>query len=148
LVFASLGQEMDLTIRSFNFPIGSRLYSPFRSDKFGSISRKNRSRGNFRNFGWLIQQGKFAGEHQADESKGNIVEELDKIIENLDLEESSNYSDMASDENLDNNNYLGEDFMIYYGNVSDKSTDTWKTRLELYDDEQTIFLGSSSGINN
>jgi hypothetical protein len=38
--------------------------------------------------------------------------------------------------------------MICYGNVSDKSTYTWKTGLELYDDEQTFFSGSSSGFNH
>jgi hypothetical protein len=68
-------------------------------------------------------------------NKGNTIEELDKIMENLDLEESSDYSDMASDENLDNNNYSREDFMICYGNVSNKYTYTWKIGLELYDDE-------------
>jgi hypothetical protein len=35
-------------------------------------------------------------------SKKNTAKELDEIMENLDLEESSGYSDMASDENLDN----------------------------------------------
>jgi hypothetical protein len=30
----------------------------------------------------------------------------------------------------------------------DKSTDTWKTGLELYDDDRDIFLSSSSGVNH
>jgi hypothetical protein len=34
-------------------------------------------------------------------TKRSTVEELDEIMENLDLEESSGYSDMGSDENLD-----------------------------------------------
>jgi hypothetical protein len=49
---------------------------------------------------------------KATKSKESTVRELDKIMENLDLEESSGYSDMASDENLDNiSNYSKEDFM-------------------------------------
>jgi hypothetical protein len=61
-------------------------------------------------------------------------------MENLDLKESSGYSDMASDENLDNiSNYSKEDFMTCYANVTNKFVDTWKSGLEIYDDEQTIF---------
>jgi hypothetical protein len=57
---------------------------------------------------------------------------------------------MAFDENFDNViNYSEEDFMACYGNVSDNSEDTWKSGLELYNDEQTIFSSdSSSDIQN
>jgi hypothetical protein len=69
-------------------------------------------------------------------TKGSTVEELDEIMENLDLEESSSYSDMGSDENSNqSNSYLEEDFMVRCGNVSNNFDDTWKTGLELYDDE-------------
>jgi hypothetical protein len=34
---------------------------------------------------------------------------------------------------------------VCYGNVSNNSEDTWKSGLELYDDEQTIFSSGSSG---
>jgi hypothetical protein len=79
-------------------------------------------------------------------TKGSTIEELDEIMENLDLEESSGYSDMGSDKNLDkSSNYSKEDFMVCYGNVSDNSEDTWRSGLELYNDEQTIFSSSSSG---
>jgi hypothetical protein len=50
-------------------------------------------------------------------------------------------------ENLD----LGEqsgDFMICCGSISDKSTDTWKTGLELHEDDQTIFSSFSSKFDN
>jgi hypothetical protein len=78
-------------------------------------------------------------------NKGNTVEELNEIIKNLDLEESSSYSDMASEENFDNiNSSSEEDFMAYYGNVSSNSEDTWRSGIELYDDEQTIFSSGSS----
>jgi hypothetical protein len=58
------------------------------------------------------------------------VEELDETMENLDLEEQS------------------EDFMIYCGSISDKSADTWKTGLELHEDDQTIFSSYSSKFDN
>jgi hypothetical protein len=61
-------------------------------------------------------------------------------MENLDLEESSGYQDMSSDGNSTNSSsYSKENFMIYYDNISNDSEDTWKSRLELYEDEQTIF---------
>jgi hypothetical protein len=79
-------------------------------------------------------------------TKGSTVEELDKIMENLDLEESSSYSDMGSDGNSNqSNSYSEEDFMVRCGNVSNNFDDTWKTGLELYDDEQTMFYSGPNG---
>jgi hypothetical protein len=53
-------------------------------------------------------------------------------MENLDLKESSGYLDMASKENSDNiRNYSEED--------SGNPEDTWRSGLELHNDEQTIF---------
>jgi hypothetical protein len=46
-------------------------------------------------------------------------------------------------ENLDLGDQL-EDFMICYDDTSDKSTDTWKTGLELHEDDETIFSSSNS----
>jgi hypothetical protein len=63
-------------------------------------------------------------------------------MENLDLEELSGYQDMSSNGN--SNSYSKEDFIICYDNISNDFEDTWKSGLELYDDEQTIF---SSGSN-
>jgi hypothetical protein len=50
-------------------------------------------------------------------------------------------------ENLD----LGEqsgDFMICCGSISDKSIDTWKTGLELHEDNQTTLSSYSSKFDN
>jgi hypothetical protein len=60
------------------------------------------------------------------ENMEDKIEELDETMENLDLGEQS------------------EDFMICCGNISDKSTDTWKTGLELREDDQTTFSRCSS----
>jgi hypothetical protein len=58
------------------------------------------------------------------------IEELDKTMENLNLGKQS------------------EDFMICCGNISNKSTDTWKTGLELHEDNQTTLSSCSSKFNN
>jgi hypothetical protein len=69
-------------------------------------------------------------------------------MENLNLGELSGYSDMDSDENFDKKYHPGKDFMICCDSISNKSTDIWKTGLELYDDDQTFFSSSSSSVNH
>jgi hypothetical protein len=67
-------------------------------------------------------------------------------MKNLDLEESSGYQDTSSDGNSNNSNsYSKDDFMVCYGNISNNSEDTWKSGLEIYKDEQTIFSSGSNG---
>jgi hypothetical protein len=58
------------------------------------------------------------------------IEELDKTMDNLDLEDQS------------------EDFMICYDGTSDKSMDTWKIGLELHEDNQTTLSSCSSKFDN
>jgi hypothetical protein len=58
------------------------------------------------------------------------IEELDETMENLDLGEQSEY------------------FTICYDNLSDKSMDTWKTRLELHEDNQITLSSGSSKFDN
>jgi hypothetical protein len=52
--------------------------------------------------------------------------------------------------NFDNiSSYSEEDFIACCGNVSSNSEDTWRSGLDLYDDELTIFSsGSSHGTSN
>jgi hypothetical protein len=68
-VFATLDQEMDWTIGSFNFRIGWSLGSIRLSDPINSgLSAGNTAIvGDFRNIGGLIQRGKRGGQHEADE---------------------------------------------------------------------------------
>jgi hypothetical protein len=93
-VFASLDQEMDLTIGSLNFRVGSlgslRLSDPI---PLGPWAGKTIAATTSENFCRIVQQGKPAAR------KRNIVDELDEIMENLDPKESSNYSDMESEGN-------------------------------------------------
>jgi hypothetical protein len=60
----------------------------------------------------------------------DTIKELDETMENLDLGEK-----------------LAE-FMICYGNITDKSTDTWKTGWELHENDQTIFSSFNSKFDN
>jgi hypothetical protein len=64
------------------------------------------------------------------ETIGEKIEELDETLENLDLGDQP------------------EDFMICYDDALDKSTDTWKTGLELHEDNETILSSSNSKFDN
>jgi hypothetical protein len=41
-----------------------------------------------------------------------------------------------------------EDLMICHDDTSDKSTDTWKTKLELHEDDSLIFSSFNSKLDN
>jgi hypothetical protein len=41
-----------------------------------------------------------------------------------------------------------EDLMICHGDTSDQSTDTWKTGLELSEDDNSIFSSHNSKLDN
>jgi hypothetical protein len=41
-----------------------------------------------------------------------------------------------------------EDLMIFHGDTSDKSTDTWETGLELHEDDDSIFSSFNSKFDN
>jgi hypothetical protein len=58
------------------------------------------------------------------------IKELDETMDNLDLGDQS------------------EDFMICYDDISDKSTDTWITGLELHEDNQATLSSCSSKFDN
>jgi hypothetical protein len=64
------------------------------------------------------------------ENIGGKIEELDETMDNLALGDHS------------------EDFMICCDDISDKSTDTWKTGLELHEDNQTTLSSCSSKFGN
>jgi hypothetical protein len=64
------------------------------------------------------------------ENIGGKIKELDETMDNLDLGDQS------------------EDFMIYCDDISEKSTDTWKTGLELHEDNQTTLSSCSNKFDN
>jgi hypothetical protein len=145
LVFASLDQEMDLMIRSFNFCVGSlcsvHLSDPINLGPFAGntaiMENLETSVGSSSEVNLLVSIKPI---------KGSKVKELDEIMENLDLDKSSGYLDMGFDENLGESiSYSEEDFFVCYGNVSNNSKDTWKSRLEFYDNGKGIFSSGSNG---
>jgi hypothetical protein len=144
--FENLDQEMDLTIGSFNFRAWS-LSSLHLSDPnpSGPSAGKTAVAATSETCVGSCSEVNSPASIKPTESKKNVVDELDKIMENVDLKESSDYSDMASEGNSYNiSNYSEEDFTARYGDVSFNSEDEWRSGLLLYDDEQTIF---SSGTN-
>jgi hypothetical protein len=131
LVFANLDQEMDLTIVSLNFCVGSfrttRLLDPMKlglsAEKTASVAMSESSVGSSSEVDSSVS-------FTPTENIGDETKELDKIMDNLDLGEP-----------------LGN-FMICRNSTSNKSTDTWKTGLELHEDDQTIFSNFSSKISH
>jgi hypothetical protein len=148
-VFESLDQEMDQTIESPNFLVGSlgtiRLSDLTNSGpsagKTVSATRSESSVGSSSKVNSPVS-------FKPTENIEDTVEELDEIMENLGLGKSSGHPDKDFDKNRDNKNQPIGDFMICCGSTSDKSTCTWKTGLELHVDDQTIFSSSSSKINH
>jgi hypothetical protein len=142
---------MDLTIGSFIFCVRSlgsiRLSDPISS---GPLVGKTTAAATSTTLGGSSTKVNSPVSIKPMDRKENTIEELNKIMENLDLKESSGYLDMASKGNSGSvSNYYEEDFMACYGNVSGNSKDTWRSGLKLYDDKHTIFSSSSScGINN
>jgi hypothetical protein len=109
-IFESMDQDMDLTIRSLNFHVGSlglvRLSDPAKLDLSASeaktIAMSKSSVGS-------SSEANSPASLATAEITGEKIAELDETMENLDLEDQL------------------EDFMISHDDASDKSTDTWKT---------------------
>jgi hypothetical protein len=128
-VFESMGQDMDLTIGSLNFCIGSlgsiRLSDPTKQDPSASkpetVSMLESSEGSSSEVNSPISLAKVY------ERK---IAEGDKTMENLDLEAQL------------------KDLMIYHDDISDQSTDTWKTGLELSEDDNSIFSSYNGKLDN
>jgi hypothetical protein len=64
------------------------------------------------------------------EIAGGKIAEVDETMENLDLGDQL------------------EDLMICHDDSSDKSTDTWKTGLELHEDDESIFSSFNNKFDN
>jgi hypothetical protein len=128
-VFESMDQDMDLTIGSLKFCVGSlgsiRLSDPMKPDPSASqpktVAMSESSEGSSSEVNSPVssaevEEGKFAGG--------------DETMENFDLEVQL------------------EDVIICHNDTSDKSTNTWKTGLELSEDDNSIFSSSNSKLDN
>jgi hypothetical protein len=128
-VFEGMDQDMDLTIRSLNFRVGSlgsiRLSDPMKMDPSASepetvaMSESSESSSSEVNSSVILaeaKEGKIAGG--------------DEIMENFDLEVQL------------------EDLTIHHDDNSDQSIDSWKVGLELSEDDNSIFSSHNSKFDN
>jgi hypothetical protein len=126
-VFEILDQEMDLTIRSLNFRVGSLgticLSDPTNSSlsagKTMSVARSVSSVGSSSEVNSPVS-------FKLMENIEDTIEELNEIMENLDVGESLGHSDKGSNESFDNDPVT--DFITRSGGVSDSDEGT--RRLE------------------
>jgi hypothetical protein len=133
-VFASLDQEMDLTIGSFNFCVrylgSTRLLGPKKpgpsAGKITIVATPGISVGS---------SSKVNSSVSFKLKKESTVEELGESMENLDLEESSGSTDIVSSKKFDN--ISEKDFITSCGDVSRNSEDMWRSGLKLHNNEQT-----------
>jgi hypothetical protein len=148
-VVENLDQEMDLTIGSLNFCVGS-MGTIFLTDPTNSGLSAGKTVSTARSESSVGSSSEVNSPFclKTMQNIEDIVEELDEIMENLDLGKSSGHSDKGFDENYDNNYQPAGDFMICYDSTSDKSTDSWKTGLEVHEDDQPIFSRSSDKISH
>jgi hypothetical protein len=130
-VFESMDQDMDLTIGSLNFHIGSlgliHLSDPV---KLGPSASKSKT------------------ETTSESSEGSSSEVNSPVsFAEIEIEERKCAEGNETMENCDLEMQL-EDLMICHDNTSDKSTDTWKTGLELHEDDSSIFSSFNSKFDN
>jgi hypothetical protein len=130
-IFESMDQDMDLTIESLKFRIGSlgliRLSDPAKPDPLASktktVAMSESSVGS-------SSEANLPVSFATTEIAGGKIAKVDETKENLDLGEQL------------------EDLMICHDDTSDKSTDTWKTGLKLYEDDDSIFSSFNSKFDN
>jgi hypothetical protein len=126
-----MDQDMDLTIGSLNFRVGSLglicLSETAKPDP--SASKAKTIAMTESSVGSSSEANSPVSFATAKITAGKITE-LDETMENLDLKDQL------------------EDFMISHDDASDKSTDTWKIGLKLHEDDKTIFSSFNSKFDN
>jgi hypothetical protein len=130
-VFESMDQDMDFTIGSLNFRVGSlgsiRLSDPVKPGPSASKSKT---------------------EKMLESSEGSSSEvNLPVSFTEIETEERKFTEGNETMENFDLEVQL-KDLMICHDDTSDKSTDTWKTGLELHEDDSSIFSSFDSKFDN
>jgi hypothetical protein len=128
-VFESMDQDIDLTIGSLNFRIGSlgsiRLSDPMKTGPSASepetVAMSQSSEGPSSEVNSLVSLA---------EAKEGKIAGGDETMENFDLEVQL------------------EDLTIHHDDNSDQSTDSWKTGLEISEDDNSIFSSHNSKFDN
>jgi hypothetical protein len=128
-VFESMEQDMDLTVGSLNFRVGSlgsiRLSDPVKTGPSASepetIAMSESSE---------VSSSEVNSPVSLAEAKEGKIARGEKITENFDLEVQL------------------EDLTIYHDDNSNQSTDSWETGLELSEDDNSIFSSHNSKLDN
>jgi hypothetical protein len=124
-----MDQDMHLTIGSLNFRVGS----------LGSIRLLDPAK-----------PGPSASEPKTvamSESSEGSSSEVNSPVSLEETEEGKITGGHETMENFDLEVQL-EDLMICHDDTSDKSTDTWRTGLELSEDDNSIFSSSNNKLDN
>jgi hypothetical protein len=124
-----MDQDMDLMIGSLNFRVGSlgsiRLSDPMKTGPSASepetVVMSESSEGSSSEVNSPVSLA---------EAKAGKIAGGDETMENFDLEVQL------------------KDLTIYHDGNSDQSTDSWKTGLELFEDDNSIFSSHNSKFNN
>jgi hypothetical protein len=130
-IFESMDQDMDLTIGSLNFRVRS-LGSICLSDlaKLGPSASEAKTVAMTESLVGSSSKANSPVSFATTEiAEGKIVE-VDENMENFDLGDQL------------------EDLIFCHDDTSDKSTNTWKTGLELYEDDDSIFSSFNSKFDN
>jgi hypothetical protein len=130
-VFESMDQDMDVTIGSLNFCVGSlgsiRLSDPAKLDPLATKSKI---------------------ETMSESSEGSSSE-VNSPVSSMEIEAETKEF-IEGEETMGNFDLEVQlkDLMISHDDTSDKSMDTWKTGLELHEDENSIFSSLDSKFDN
>jgi hypothetical protein len=130
-IFESMDKDMDLTIGSLNFHVGS-LGSIHLSDPVSpnlSASEAKTAAMSESSMGSSSKVNSPVSFAAIEIEEGKITE-VDETMENFDLGDQF------------------KDLMIYRDDTSDKSIGTWKTGLELHEDDNSIFSSFNSKLDN
>jgi hypothetical protein len=128
-VFESMDQDMDLMIGSLNFHVGSlgsiRLSDPTKPDLSASEPETV----------------------AISESSEGSSSEVNSPVSLVEVEEGKIAGGDETMKNFDLEVQL-KDLMICHDDTLDQSTDTWKTGLELSEDNNSIFSSYNSKLDN
>jgi hypothetical protein len=127
--FESMDQDMDLTIGSLNFRVGS----------LGSICLSNSTK-----LDPLASEPEIVAMSESSEGSSSEVNSP------VSLAEAEEGKIAGGDETMDNFDLEAqlEDLMIYHDDASDQSTDPWKTGLELSEEDNSIFSSYNGKLDN
>jgi hypothetical protein len=128
-VLESMDQDMDLTIGSLNFRVGS----------LGSIRLSD-----------PVKPGPSACESKTIVMSESSEGSSSKVNSPVSLAEAEEGKIVGGDETMENFDLEVqlEDLMVCHDDTSDESTDTWKTGLELHEDDSSIFSSFNSKLDN